>query len=69
MLHSVDFYLVTDVSGQFNSPTFNGQAAHEVIDCLTLEVGQIGCPETSVTTNIRCVTSHKSQRSLRLIDL
>jgi hypothetical protein len=29
-------------------------------DCLTLEGGKDRCPETSVTTNQRCVTSQKS---------
>jgi len=33
---------------------FNVQA---VLDCLTVEVGPIGCPETSVTTNVGQVTS------------
>jgi len=36
MLRKIDWYLVTDVSGQ-------------------------GCLETFVTTNLRCVTSQKSE--------
>jgi hypothetical protein len=42
MLHIVDYYLVTDVSGQ------------------PMKMWPMGCPETSVTTNQRCVTSQKS---------
>jgi len=39
---------------------FNGQAA---LDCLTVEVEQIGCPETSVTTNVGQVTSPEERKS------
>jgi hypothetical protein len=53
MLHSVDRKLATDVSGQPIGPIFKGQAAW------LLKMGPIGCPETSINTNLRCVTSQK----------
>jgi len=37
MLHSVDWWLVTDVSGEHIDPIFRGQGVQE--DCLTLEDG------------------------------
>jgi hypothetical protein len=42
--------LFTDVSGQRDGPIFNGQEVQEEKDLnfLTLDVGQIRCPETSV---------------------
>jgi len=40
--------VVTDVSGQPASPVIKDQAFEGFLDCLTLEVGSIGCPETSV---------------------
>jgi len=39
MLHGIDWYLVTDVSGQPLSPIFKGQAIDTFFDCLTLEEG------------------------------
>jgi hypothetical protein len=39
MLHSVDWYLVTQVSEQLNGTIFKSQ---------TPKLGPIGCPETSV---------------------
>ena len=47
--------MVTDVSGQHVGPIFKSPAK------LLLKTGSIGCPETSVTTDQRCVTSHKSK--------
>ena len=47
MLRSVDWQLVTDVSGQRIGPILKGQAVQE--GCLTLEYGPVCCPETSVT--------------------
>jgi hypothetical protein len=41
MLRSVDWWLLADVSEQPIGPIFNGQTV--------LKMGQIGCPETSVT--------------------
>jgi len=47
MLRSVDWGLVTDVSGQPISPILKGQAVH---DSLTREeMGLISCLETSAT--------------------
>jgi hypothetical protein len=38
MLRRVDWYLVTDVSGQLIGPIFKGQAVKEgFVDCLSLE--------------------------------
>jgi len=31
------------------------------LECLALEDGPISCPEISVTTNLRCVTSQISE--------
>jgi hypothetical protein len=46
MLHVVDWWLFTDVSGQHIGPIFKTQVVH---DSLTLEeMGFISCPETSV---------------------
>jgi len=44
VLHNVDWYLVTGVSGQPICPIFKDQAIQEA-----LKVGPIGFPETSVT--------------------
>ena len=30
-------------------------------------MGQIGCPETSVNTNLRCVTSHKDEELIYIV--
>ena len=51
MLCSFDWYIVTDVSGQPISPTFEGQEVHAefYLDCLTLKRGPIRCPKTWVT--------------------
>jgi len=66
MLHSVDWWLVTDVSRQSIGPIFKGEAVHFLdclilFDCLTLEYGTMVCHETSVTVNIRCMTFQKSE--------
>jgi len=52
--------VVTDVSGQSFRPKFKGQAVVS-LDCLTSEKGTIICSETSVTTNLLCVISQKSE--------
>jgi len=31
------------------------------MDCFILKIAAIGCPETSVTSNLCCVTSQKSK--------
>ena len=54
MFCRVYWYLLTDVSGKPISHDFKGQ---------TLEYD---CPETSVTANLRCVTSQKSDDLLVL---
>ena len=62
MLRSVDWLLCTDVSGQPIGPIFKGQAVQALfLECLALEDRPIGCPEISVTTNLRCVKSQKSE--------
>jgi hypothetical protein len=49
--------VVADVSVQTVSPVFMGLA---VLDRFTLEDWTIDCPETSISTNLRCVTSQKT---------
>jgi hypothetical protein len=66
MLHSVDRWLVTDVSGQSIGPIFKGQSVLFLdclilMDCLVLEYETMGCHETPVTVNMRCVTFQKSE--------
>ena len=63
MLRSVDWYLVTDVSRQPIGPIFKGQAVQEDSSCTVwpLKIGPIGCLETSVNTNLRCITSQRSE--------
>ena len=48
ILRSVDWQLVTNVLGQTIGPLFKGEAVQEG-------------PETSVTTNLRCITSQKTE--------
>ena len=48
--------VVTNVSGQLTAPIFKGQAVKD-----HGKMGPISCPETSVTTNLHCVTSQKSE--------
>jgi hypothetical protein len=55
MLRSVDWYLLTDVSGQPISRIFKVQTLED------------GCPKTSATTNLRSVTSQKSKYLLVLM--
>ena len=45
-VRSMDWWLVTDVSGQTIRPIFKGTT---------------GCPKSQATTNLRCVTSQKSE--------
>ena len=74
MLHSVDWQLITDVSGRSIDPIFKDQAVQDGTDalsrndanqiliflgCLNLEDGMIVCTETLVTTNRNCVTSQE----------
>jgi hypothetical protein len=56
ILRAVEWYLVTEVSGQPICPIFKDQAIQEA-----LKMGLIGCPETSVTINLHCVTSQKGE--------
>jgi hypothetical protein len=51
MLRMVDKYLATDVSGPPIVPIFKGQEAQDelFLNCLTLDDGPIGFPETSAT--------------------
>jgi hypothetical protein len=61
MLHSSgDWHLVTDVSGNYIGPIFKGQVRSSN---WTFKMKTKGCPETSVTTNQRSVTSHKANFS------
>ena len=52
MLRNVDRWLVTDVSGRL----IGSKAKQSFWIALTLRMELIGCAETSVTTNLRCVT-------------
>jgi hypothetical protein len=73
-LRSVD-WLNTDVSGQPIGPIFKGQVSsqYNIPENGRIEVNRSeslrfrkpkGCPETSVTTNVRCVPLPKKRRSL-----
>jgi len=57
MLSSADWQLITYASRKYIGPIIKGQAVEEV--CLTLNL-ETRRPETSVTTNILCVTSKKN---------
>ena len=59
MLSSTNWQLITHTSRKYIGPIIKGQAVEEV--CLTLNLEQSGCPETSVITNILCVTSEKNE--------
>jgi len=50
--------VATDVSRQPIGRIFKDKQS---IEALTLNTGLTGCPETSVSTNLRCVTSQKSE--------
>ena len=52
MLRSVGWSLVTDVSGQNMHPIFKGQRVHSSWFDWPLKMGQIFCPETSITLSI-----------------
>ena len=56
MLRSVEWEFHSDVLGQAIGPLFKGKAAHEA-----LKMRPLGCSKTPVTTNLRCVTSQKSE--------
>jgi hypothetical protein len=57
ILRRKDWQSFTGVSGQRIGPNFKGEA-----DCLTtFKMGPIGCPETLLTTNLRCVISQISE--------
>ena len=56
ILHSFDWWLFTDVLGQ---PIFKGSAVKE--NAWLLKMGPIDCPETSLSTNQRFVTSQKNE--------
>ena len=58
MLRGVNWYLVSGVSGQPIQPIFKGPA---VWTAGPLKMGWIGCPETSVMTNPRCLTTRKTK--------
>ena len=51
--------VVNDVLGQPIGPFFKGKAVQEG--------GPVGCPETSVTTNLRSVTSQKSENLMLVV--
>jgi hypothetical protein len=48
-----------DVSRQPIGPILKGLADQDGLGCLPLKMSSIGYPETSVTTNLRCVKSQK----------
>jgi hypothetical protein len=52
MLRIADWLLITEVSGQHTSRIIKGQS---------LEMGPLGCPKTSVTAHLRCVTAQKNK--------
>ena len=58
MLSIANLQLITHASRKHIGPIIKGQAVEEV--CLTLNLEPRGCPETSVTTNLLCVTSKKN---------
>jgi len=60
MLRGVDWYLVTQVLEQPLAPLFKGHKTAR-----SLKMGLICSPETSVTTNLRCVKSQKSEDLMR----
>ena len=64
MLRSVDWQLVTDVSGQRICPILKGQAVQE--GCLTLEYGPVCCPETSVTKYHSTLRKSPEERRFQL---
>ena len=49
--------VVTDVSGQSIGPIVKCQAVHSSWTACSLKMGLIDRPETSVSNNLRCVTS------------
>jgi hypothetical protein len=53
--------LLTDVSGRSINPIFKEQAVQEEWTAWHLTMGPIDFPETSVTTNLRCVTSQSGE--------
>jgi hypothetical protein len=53
--------VVTDVSGPPTGPIFKGQTVQKDCTALPLQMGLIGCPETSVATNKLCLTSQKTE--------
>ena len=57
MLGGLGWFLVTDVSGQPNGPIW------DETDIFPLKLAQKGCPDTSVTTNLRHVISQKSAKA------
>jgi hypothetical protein len=59
MLSTANWQLITHASRKYIGPVIKGQAVEEI--CLTLNLEQTGCPETSVTTNLLCVTSKKNE--------
>jgi len=57
--------VVTDLSGEPIGRSFNGDTdVFGPISRFRLKNGPIGYPETSVTTNLRCVTLQKSKYSI-----
>ena len=54
MLHTLDWLVVTKVSGQHTGPIYS-------VQCCPLKMGPTGCSKNSVTTTLRCVTSQKSR--------
>ena len=59
MLSSANWHVITHASRKHICPIIKGKAVEEV--CLTLNLEPTGCPETSVTINLLCVTSKKNE--------
>ena len=69
--------LVTDISGQPVGPIFEGQAVKEDVwtawssswTAWLLNMVPIGCPETSLTTNVRWAASQKTKILKHIIEI
>jgi hypothetical protein len=59
MLNSANWQLITHASRKHIGPIIKGQTIEEV--CLTLNLEPTGCPETSATTKLLCVTPKKNK--------
>lgn len=61
MLHSIGWYLVTDVLGQHTSPVFKDQALQEFLDSLTLEDGSNILPLSIGKPLPACAVQHSER--------